>query len=60
MRQNSKDSTIERNLIRDCQHKCQEYEHANTGEISSGKIFVVSLEDAVRIRTGESGDAGLL
>ena len=34
--------------------------HANTGEISSGKIFVVSMEDAVRIRTGESGDAGLL
>ncbi|WP_424946117.1 P-II family nitrogen regulator [Candidatus Spongiihabitans sp.] len=35
-------------------------EHANTGEISTGKIFVLNLEDAVRIRTGESGDIGLL
>jgi len=26
-----------------------------TGSIGDGKIFVLSLEDAVRIRTGESG-----
>src|SRR5574344_552421 len=28
---------------------------ANTGKIGDGKIFVVSLEQAVRIRTGETG-----
>ena len=28
---------------------------ANTGKIGDGKIFVFSLEDAVRIRTGEKG-----
>ncbi len=35
-------------------------EHANTGEISSGKIFVVNLEDVVRVRTGETGETALL
>jgi nitrogen regulatory protein P-II 1 len=28
---------------------------ANTGKIGDGKIFVLSVEQAVRIRTGESG-----
>ncbi len=28
---------------------------ANTGKIGDGKIFVQSIENAVRIRTGESG-----
>ncbi len=28
---------------------------ANTGKIGNGKIFVVNLEQAIRIRTGESG-----
>lgn len=28
---------------------------ANTGKIGDGKIFVSSIEQAVRIRTGESG-----
>ena len=28
---------------------------ANTGKIGDGKIFVTSLEQAVRIRTGETG-----
>ncbi|UCC57271.1 MAG: P-II family nitrogen regulator [Gammaproteobacteria bacterium] len=28
---------------------------ANTGKIGDGKIFVSSLEEAVRIRTGETG-----
>lgn len=28
---------------------------ANTGKIGDGKIFVISLEQAVRIRTGETG-----
>jgi len=29
---------------------------ANTGKIGDGKIFVTSLEQAIRIRTGETGD----
>jgi len=29
---------------------------ANTGKIGDGKIFVYSLEQAIRIRTGETGD----
>jgi len=29
---------------------------ANTGKIGDGKIFVVSLEQAIRIRTGETGE----
>ncbi|MBL8673319.1 MAG: P-II family nitrogen regulator [Rhodospirillales bacterium] len=29
---------------------------AQTGRIGDGKIFVSSIEDAVRIRTGERGD----
>lgn len=29
---------------------------ANTGKIGDGKIFVTPLEQAIRIRTGETGD----
>jgi len=29
--------------------------HAKTGKIGDGKIFVVPIEEAVRIRTGEKG-----
>ena len=32
---------------------------ANTGKIGDGKIFVTSLEQAVRIRTGETGSEAL-
>lgn len=32
---------------------------AATGKIGDGKIFVVNVEDAVRIRTGETGSAAL-
>lgn len=32
---------------------------ANTGKIGDGKIFVVALEQAVRIRTGETGTEAL-
>ena len=32
---------------------------ANTGKIGDGKIFVLPLEEAVRIRTGERGDAAV-
>ena len=34
-------------------------EAANTGKIGDGKIFVHPVEDAIRIRTGERGDAAL-
>ena len=30
--------------------------HARTGEIGDGKIFVVPVEEAIRIRTGEGGE----
>lgn len=32
---------------------------SKTGKIGDGKIFVFNLEQAVRIRTGETGDAAL-
>jgi nitrogen regulatory protein P-II 2 len=32
---------------------------ASTGKIGDGKIFVVNVEQAIRIRTGESGDDAL-
>ena len=34
-------------------------EAARTGEIGDGKIFVTSVDQVVRIRTGERGDAAL-
>ncbi|NLI01601.1 MAG: P-II family nitrogen regulator [Chthonomonadales bacterium] len=34
-------------------------EAARTGEIGDGKVFVATVEDAIRIRTGERGDAAL-
>ncbi|GGK63377.1 P-II family nitrogen regulator [Amphritea balenae] len=32
---------------------------ANTGKIGDGKIFVTALEQAIRIRTGETGNDAL-
>lgn len=34
-------------------------ETARTGQIGDGKIFVTSLEEAIRIRTGETGGESL-
>lgn len=34
-------------------------EAAQTGEIGDGKIFIAEVADAVRIRTGERGEAAL-
>lgn len=34
-------------------------EAARTGEVGDGKIFVTDIEDAIRIRTGESGQEAL-
>jgi len=32
---------------------------AGTGKIGDGKIFISSLEEAIRIRTGETGNAAI-
>ncbi|MCG6881325.1 MAG: P-II family nitrogen regulator [Deltaproteobacteria bacterium] len=34
-------------------------QEAHTGEIGDGKIFVTPIEEAIRIRTGESGKEAL-
>jgi len=34
-------------------------ESANTGKIGDGKVFVLPIEQAIRIRTGETGDDAL-
>ena len=34
-------------------------EKAKTGTIGDGKIFIFSLEDVIRIRTGEKGEAAI-
>ena len=33
--------------------------YARTGEVGDGKIFVSSLDDVIRIRTGEKGDIAI-
>ena len=33
--------------------------HARTGEIGDGKVFVMPIEQAYRVRTGESGEETL-
>ncbi|MBE9593767.1 MAG: P-II family nitrogen regulator, partial [Proteobacteria bacterium] len=32
---------------------------AYTGNIGDGKIFVLPVEEAIRVRTGETGEAAL-
>ena len=32
-------------------------EASRTGEVGDGKIFIIPVEDAVRVRTGERGEA---
>jgi nitrogen regulatory protein P-II 1 len=32
---------------------------AKTGQVGDGKIFIYDVEDAIRVRTGESGEAAL-
>ena len=32
---------------------------ANTGKVGDGKIFVIPIEEAIRIRTGERGDGAI-
>ena len=33
--------------------------HARTGQVGDGKIFVLPVEEAIRIRTGEDGETVL-
>ena len=33
--------------------------HSRTGEIGDGKIFIIPVANAIRVRTGESGDSAL-
>jgi nitrogen regulatory protein PII len=32
---------------------------ARTGQIGDGKIFITSIDQAIRIRTGETGESAL-
>lgn len=32
---------------------------ARTGQVGDGKIFVIPIEDVIRIRTGESGESAI-
>ena len=34
-------------------------ENARTGEIGDGKIFIIPVENAIRVRTGEDGDKAI-
>ena len=34
-------------------------EHARTGEIGDGKIFITNVDNAIRVRTGEEGEEAL-
>jgi len=34
-------------------------DNARTGEIGDGKIFIYTIENAIRIRTGEKGESAL-
>ena len=33
--------------------------HGRTGKVGDGKVFVIPVEDAIRVRTGESGETVL-
>jgi len=34
-------------------------EHIATGKVGDGKVFILPVEDAMRIRTGERGDSAI-
>ena len=34
-------------------------ENARTGEIGDGKIFIIPVENAIRVRTGETGNTAI-
>lgn len=52
---------IEAAVLDDLLEQCLEaiQKSARTGKIGDGKIFVFDIEQAIRIRTGETGDAAV-
>ncbi len=48
---------IDTDLVSDAVKTIQEKAH--TGQIGDGKIFIIPVEEAIRIRTGETGKAAI-
>jgi len=48
---------IDADLVPDAVKTIQE--KAQTGQIGDGKIFIIPVEEAIRIRTGETGKAAI-
>lgn len=46
-------------IIRKSRFEDVKLKAAQTGEIGDGRIFIIPIEDAIRIRTGERGDIAL-
>ena len=51
------DAAVPDDLLEQCLEAIQK--SARTGKIGDGKIFVFDIEQAIRIRTGETGDAAV-
>lgn len=51
------EAAVPDDLLEQCLEAIQK--SARTGKIGDGKIFVFDIEQAIRIRTGETGDAGV-
>ena len=51
------EAAVPDDLLEQCLEEIQK--SARTGKIGDGKIFVFDIEQAIRIRTGETGDAAV-
>lgn len=51
------EAAVPDDLLEQCLEAIQK--SARTGKIGDGKIFVFEIEQAIRIRTGETGDAAV-
>lgn len=51
------EAAVPDDLLEQCLEAIQK--SARTGKIGDGKIFVFDIEQAIRIRTGETGDAAM-
>lgn len=51
------EAVVPDDLLEQCLEAIQK--SARTGKIGDGKIFVFDIEQAIRIRTGETGDAAV-
>ena len=56
VRDKNVEKTIDKNVEKTIQAVMKA---ARTGEIGDGRIFVIPVEDSIRIRTGERGDIAL-